>query len=265
MMIVVKPKAAVRSAVAAVAAVAAIAAFGVLVLSAPAALAQDGVARYATLIGVPLAVGAPNGVGFVSLSGTTRRNPGSSDLDGSAALGFGLGSAETGVGVQLSAHITSLTDAFGDSGYLAVKLSRRLDGGAVPTYVGVTIDHLARWGDATLADAGVAVALTSFASLTAANGQSYPLILSFGVGNKLRQIQTEPGIFAGLGVGLTPSLGASIALYGDEVELGAAWRPPGSRNFAVAAALSDAFDQHDHRRVTVSVSYAIPQLFGASR
>lgn len=235
-----------------------------LLLAASPASAQEGSSRYLTLIGVPLATGAPAGVGFVSLSGTTRRNPGTSDVDGSAALGFGLGDSNR-VGVQLSAHITSLTDNFGDSGYLAVKLSHRLANAPQPTFVGLTVDHLVPWGDATLARTGVSVALTSFSNLTTAGGGRYPVIWSLGVGSKVRKIQTEPGIFAGVGVGLTPTLGASIAVNGDEVELGVAWRPAGSDRVAIAAAVSDALDRNDHRRITIAVSYAIPHLSGASR
>ena len=235
-----------------------------LMLMASAALAQDGPQRYPTLLGVPLATVAPDGVGFVSLSGTTRRNPGSNDIDGSAALGFGLGDPDR-LGVQLSAHITSLTAAFGDSGYLAVKLSHRLASAPQPTFVGVTIDHLVPWGDATLAKTGVSLALTSFATITSKDGGRYPVIWSMGVGNKLVKDRTEPGIFAGLGVGVTRTLGASIALNGDEMELGVAWRPAGSDRIAIAASLSDAFDQNNHRRITIAVSYAVPQLFGGSR
>ena len=227
--------------------------------------AQDRPALYATLIGVPLATGAPDGMGFASLSGTTRRNPGSTGADGSAAFGLGFGNAESGVGLQVSAHITSLTANLGDSGYLALKLSRRIGAAPTPTYVGLTLDHLVPWGDATVRDPAASIAVTSFSRLTAANGQVYPLILSLGAGTNLTKDQTKPGIFAGLGVGLTPSFGASLALNGDSVELGAAWRPPGLRNVALAVALSDALDQLDHRRVTLSVSYALPGLMGGGR
>jgi hypothetical protein len=230
-----------------------------------AASAQDRPPLYATLIGVPLATGAPAGMGFVSLSGTTRRNPGSTGADGSAAFGLGFGNADDGVGVQVSAHITSLTDNFGDSGYLALKLSRRIEGAGPPTYIGLTVDHLVPWGDATVRDPGAAIAVTSFSRLQGANGTAYPVILSLGAGTNLTRNQTEPGIFAGLGVGLTPNIGASLALNGDSVELGAAWRPPGVRNMAVVVALSDALDQNNHRRVTLSVSYGLPGLFGGGR
>ena len=239
--------------------------FALLWLGAGVVQAQDRPPLYATLIGVPLATGAPGGMGFASLSGTTRRNPGSSDADGSAAIGLGFGNADSLVGVQVSAHITSLTDNLGDSGYLAMKLSRRIGAAATPTYVGLTIDHLVPWGDATVRDPGASVAVTRFSRLPGANGAVYPLILSLGAGTNLSEDQTRPGVFAGLGVGLTPAFGASLALNGDSVELGAAWRPPGLRNVALAVALSDALDWHDHRRVTLSVSYAMPGLFGGSQ
>lgn len=229
------------------------------------AQSQDRPPLYATLIGVPLATGAPDGVGFASLSGTTRRNPGSNGADGSAAFGLGFGNSDTGVGVQVSAHVTSLTDNLGDSGYLAVKLSRRIQAAALPTYVGITVDHLLPWGDATVRDPSATVAVTSFGRLPGANGRIQPLILSLGAGTNLTRGQTRPGLFAGLGIGLTPNVGASLALNGDSVELGAAWRPPGLRNVAVAVALSDALNWQDHRRVTLSVSYAVPGLFGGSR
>lgn len=229
------------------------------------AQAPDRPPLYATLIGVPLATGAPDGMAFASLSGTTRRNPGSNQADGSAAFGLGFGNADAGVGLQFSAHVTSLTDTLGDSGYLAVKLSRRIEAAAMPTYVGITVDHLVPWGDATVRDPAATFAVTSFTRLPGANGVVYPVILSLGAGTNLTRNQTRPGLFAGLGIGLTPDFGASLALNGDSVELGAAWRPPGLRNVAVAVALSDALNWQDHRRVTVSVSYAMPNLFGGSR
>ena len=67
---------------------------------------------------------APAGLGFVQLSGTNDSPAGRTD--GSLALGMGFGSAEDGLGVQVTAQVTSLTDSFGDSGYLGLKLSRRL-------------------------------------------------------------------------------------------------------------------------------------------
>ncbi len=219
--------------------------------------------KHLALVGVPSATIAPNGTFFATLSGSTRRSPTEDGLDGSAALGFGLGSAEKGVGVQVSAHVTSLTNEFGDSGYLALKFARRITGGAAPTYVGLSLDHIANWGDAAGRDPGATVAVTTFSQVRlGAAQQSFPVILSLGAGSHLRKNQTKPGVFVGAGIGLTRSFGASMAWTGDAVDVGASFRFDGAPNLGVTASLADAFDMQNNRRLNLSVSWVLKDAFG---
>jgi hypothetical protein len=218
------------------------------------AVAQDG-RKHLTLSGIASGTVAPNGLAFASLSGTNRSPAGRTD--GSLALGFGLGSAEDSVGLQVVAQITSLTDAFGDSGYLQFKLSRRL--GAQPLYLGVQADHLVAWGDSEQVDPSGKLALTYFTDVQA-GGDRFPVMMTIGAGSRVRDLGTEPGLFAGVGMGLTDRIGASVAFSGDYFDVGVGVKL--NDQLSMTASVNDVFDQRDRQRVTISVTYAMQNLFG---
>lgn len=228
----------------------------------PYALAPAPAPKNLTLLGVPSATVAPHGLIFSSLSISSERVGPGNDADGSLAVGFGLGSAEEAVGLQTTAHFTSLSDSPGDSGYLAFSLSRQLNGGATPVYAGLTVNQVAAWGDSSNLDPSGSIALTFFPTLTGRDGTTWPLMFTIGGGSDIRNFETEPGIFVGAGIGLTPELGASVAWYGDHVTLGAAYRPRGIDNAYFAASLVDAFDQEDSQRVVVSFNLTLANAFG---
>ena len=227
------------------------------------AIAQDGGAsKHLTLLGIQSATTAPNRLAFASLSGTTRRSPTASDADGSAAFGIGFGDANAGLGFQVTGHVTSLTNALGDSGYFALKASTRISDGPTPIYAGVSVENLLSWGDSKTADIRGDVMLTAFPTLTLGNGKTYPLMLTLGVGSDLRNNATDPGIFAGAGIGLTSTTGLSAAWTGEDVALGVSFRPRELRNMTVSAVLEDAFNQEDNRRVTISLNWAFRNAIG---
>jgi len=231
---------------------------------ATAASAQDGAPKHLTLLGIPSATVAPNGLAFASLSGTTRR-AGSTDgeLDGSLALGFGLGSAEDGIGLQFTVQTTSLTNSFGDSGYLSFKASRRIAGVTMPTYLGLSVDQIGNWGDASDVDIRGSLMVTSFTKLQfGATGDSFPVIMTLGVGSDLRDNASKTAVFGGVGIGLTESIGASLAWNGENVDFGTSFRVKGLSNFGVTAVVNDAFDQDDSRRVTFTVNWFLRDAFG---
>ena len=232
-----------------------------------AGLAQDG-QKHLMLFGIPSATVAPSGLAFVSLSGSDRRTKENhkdgafNEPDGSMAFGFGIGSAEDNIGFQVTAQITSLTDSFGDSGYFDFKASRRIGSGGTPLYLGFQVDHALSWGAGKLVDANAKVMLTYFSEIHAGNGETYPIIMTVGAGNKVRGLGADPGIFAGVGIGLTRNLGASVAWSGDYIDAGFGFKLDGLDNFNFTAGVSDLFDQHDRRRIVVSVSYVWRDLFG---
>ena len=212
-----------------------------------------------TLLGIQSGTVAPGGLAFVALSGATERAGTGSGNDGSLALGFGLGDANKGVGLQFTGYVTSLTDDFADSGYLAVKAGTRL--GDQPLYFAVSVDHLAGWGDSSGLDPSFSAALTAFPQVDL-GGADFPLMLTLGAGSDIRNNRTDPGVFLGAGIGLTESLGASLAWTGEEMDLGISLRPPENQSLSLTATVGDLFDQEDNRRVTVSVTWVLPRAFG---
>jgi hypothetical protein len=230
------------------------------------AAAQDVQPKHLTLLGIPSATVAPGGLGFASLSYSTDRlggGGGAGGPDGSAALGFGLGSAEERLGLQVTAHVTSLSDDFGDSGYLELKAARQIATGAAPTYASLTLGHLGTWGDARVRDVSATVAVTTFTNVRLGAGrESFPLMLTLGAGSHIRNNSTDPGVFFGAGVGLTRNLAASVAWSGEYVNLGASYRFEGSENLGLTATLYDAFDQKNSRRAGISITYVFNDIFG---
>jgi hypothetical protein len=76
----------------------------------------------------------------------------------------------------------------------------------------------------------------------------------------VRNFNTEPGVFAGVGVGLSQNLGASMSWTGDYVDLGLGFKV--SDQISMTATLADVFDQKDRRRASFSVNYTFRNLFG---
>lgn len=238
-----------------------------LALSAAAAgpaLAQDG-GRLVGLLGIRSATVAPDGLAFGAVALTTLRREAEGVEDGSAdgsiILGFGLGSAADAVGVQVTANIISLTDDFADSGSLGVKASREVGRGALPVYLGVAVDRIGGWGDSEDLDPSVSGMVTAFPQVDA-GGRTLPLMVTLGAGTHLRNDFEDPGVFGGVGVGLTRNLGASAAWTGESVSVGAVFRVPGLDNMRFTASLDDAFDQVDARRVTVTATVFVRDLWG---
>lgn len=227
-----------------------------------AAVAQEG-RVHLRLLGIQSATVAPHGVGFAALSLTNKRAPGDNSNDGSAVLGFGLGDAENSVGVQLNAHITSLTDDFGDSGYLSIKASRRLSAGQSPVYGSLIFGQLANWGDANPRDANFSAAITRFTWVNnEGSGRAYPLMMTLGAGTDLRNNDTDPGVFAGIGVGLSENMSASLAWTGESVTVGTGFKIRGLDDIGFGLAIDDALNQVDNRRLILSIGYRFNNLFG---
>ena len=176
-------------------------------------------------------------------------------------LGFGLGNARDTVGVQVAANITSLTDAFGDSGNLSVKFSRQVSTAEVPVFVGLSFDRLAPWGDGRLADPSTTFAVTAF-PMASLGGRSYPMMVTVGYGTHIEDRRRQPGVFVGAGMGLTENFGASIAWTGESVTVGSAFKFDGLDNFRFSASIDDALNQVDGQRLTVSATYIFDNLFG---
>lgn len=232
--------------------------------------AAEGSNIYLTLTGIKSATVAPGGLVFVSGAWSSDRvnAAGGSGLidrtDGSMSFGAGLGSAETGIGLQFTANITSLSDEFADSGYLSLKASRRVTPeGQVPVYLGVSADNLAGWGDSSDNEESVDLIVSAFPVVTL-GGAPKPLMVTFGAGTHVRNYGTDPGAYFGLGLGLTEHFAVSAAWTGDEVALGTGFRFDALPNMHFTASIDDAFDQNDARRLTLQATWTTDKLFGGT-
>jgi hypothetical protein len=220
--------------------------------------------KMVTLQGIRSATVAPNGLAFASLGLTSRRDSLGDffdEGDGSIVLGFGLGDASETIGVQVSASITSLTDDFGDSGSLSIKAARQISGVTVPTFVGLSFDRLAGWGDGTLIDESATLAVTMFPTVNI-RGQSYPLMITAGFGDSVLDHHREPGGYIGAGIGITENFGASFAWTGESVTLGTAFKFDALENIRFSASVEDVFDQVGGQRLTLSATYYLDNVFG---
>lgn len=216
-----------------------------------------------TLLGIESATVAPHGMIFGALSGTTRRSSTVDKSDGSFQLGVGLGNAERGIGVRIGAVTTPLSNGFGDTGYFTVKLSRRIVAGRMPTYLGLSVGRLARWGNTAGVDTGATLVVTSFSQVRfAPGGESYPVMFSLGGGTNIRKNSTHPGAFAGVGIGLSRNVGASLSWSGDYFDLGTAFRFDGLPNLGFTVEVDDVFDQRSSRRLTGALVWYLPKAFG---
>lgn len=219
--------------------------------------------KHLALTGIPSATVAPNGLGFAGISYSTKRSTTDDSADGSAILGFGLGDAEDGIGFQFATHIVSLTDDFADAGYFSLKASKRIADGASPTFASLTASHLGTWGDNSTEDPSATLALTRFSGWTLGEAQDvYPVMMTIGAGTNVSDFGREAGVFGGIGIGLTEYMSASLAWTGDEVSVGSSFKVKGLDDLFVSLSLDDALDDRNFQRVTLSVGYQFPKLFG---
>ncbi|MEP5761872.1 MAG: hypothetical protein ABJ327_21690 [Litoreibacter sp.] len=221
-------------------------------------LAQDS-RKHLSLLGVPSATIAPAGRGFVALSYANERLRTPDDTDASLSFGHGFGDAVNGIGFQLDAQVTSLSDNFGDSGYLTASLSRRIST-SPRVYVGASIERLLPWGDSRDLDPAVNLMATGFTTLPLGDGNGTPLMWTLGAGTDVRDRYSEAGFFGGVGIGLSPSLATSVSYYGDHVILGLSLQP--AENLYLSASLIDAFDEQQDRRVTISAVWVFDTGLG---
>jgi hypothetical protein len=216
-----------------------------------------------SMTGVATASTAPHGIGFIGVAGTNNReSPDEDKIDGSFALGVGFGDPVQSVGAQVIVDITSTKlNGFADSGLLGVKISRIVQPAGQPVALGIAVDQWASWGDSGFLDPAVTLVGTTQFSGPVLLSERWPLLLTAGVRHPIdaRDGDTEP--FAGIGVGLAPWLGASLAHDGGEWIIGATGSLNAFPGVGFGAAMADPTNEIGDRRAIITVSYAA-RLFG---
>ena len=219
--------------------------------------------KFVVVQGTPTATTAPSGVGFVSVSGTTKRD-GTSDggIDGSLSFGAGFGNAVSGLGGQVAVNITSVDPKdFADSGTVSLKFGHTLPPRFGNTSLGVTFDNLVPWGDSSSNQLKTSLAVTTVKQFDPNGlGDYIPVIVNFGV-SSYSEYHDGATPFASLGVGLSQIASVSASYNGDYTSFGVNARIPALKDVSFSAAVLDAFNEREQRRVTFSIAYSIKNLF----
>ena len=181
-----------------------------LVAAAPGAFAQDVAGSTASqVLAVPKGFAAPafqvpiaagsgwGGIGF-GLYGQTLDNNPNDDYDGAFGVNIGLGDPAKYVGLDVSASLTSLSDAdgsddgFGDAGSIGLKLHTNLPG---YTSFAVGVQSIGRWGVAKDAsESSVYAALSKYFPMG-----SQGLTATIGMGDEAFHDQDDGvGVFGAL-------------------------------------------------------------------
>ena len=217
--------------------------------------------KFVVVQGTPTATTAPSGVGFVSASGTTKRE-GRHGFDGSLAFGAGFGDPVMGIGGQFAVNITSVSPFhFGHSGNVSLKFSRTLPTSFGNTSLGITFDNLVPWGDSHRNKLKTSVALTMVKQFDPSGlGDYIPVIFNFGASS---YSQYHHGVtpFVSMGIGLSQNLSISASYNGDYTSFGVSAQIPALKNVSFSAGILDAFNDRHQERITLSVSYNVKNLF----
>jgi hypothetical protein len=221
-------------------------------------------------IGVASGFGLGRGTLVFGGAATNARERGSAgSFDGSFAIAAGFGSPRTGVGFEIVVGSTSTGDprdgisgVLGDGGVfaegnLSFKLSREL----TPAPFGQTFSvsfgaaNALSWGTPSEVDTNYFLAATSLFDLQITDGPAYPVNVTLGLGSAVSNLERDPGVFFGIGVGLTERLSASASWMGDEVIVGASLSPWDSGRFQISLAAGDVTQRVSEGRVILAIGY----------
>lgn len=221
--------------------------------------ARRGLPQRVGIFGIPSGFGAARGLGFASFAATNRRDRGLvGDWDASFVLGMGFGDAVSGVAVTPVIDVTSVTPHhFGESGKLSLQFSR-----AMPLArkwqgaVALEFQNLATWGDSRVLDRTWSVAVSGVRPADDVFG--HPVMFSAGYGSGISDRSTEPGAFAGAGIGISNNFGLSLGWYGDEAIAGAMIWPDPENSLQLSVGIGDMTNNVSGRRLLMALTLVRP-------
>lgn len=218
-------------------------------------------------VGVPSGFGAARGLVFASVAYTDQdRNTGvADDEDGSIAIGFGFGNPAEAIAVEVTIGITSVSTGawgdgiFGDSGNMGLKLHRQVTGPASARIAALAlgVNNLLSWGETADVPQNVYIAYSQISDLRF--GQAIlPMNVTLGGGSAISNVDRDPGVFASVGLGLSPDFSAGLGWYGDEWHVGAVYFPHFMPAVSIALTHADATRINSPEgRWIVSLNYAV--------
>lgn len=185
----------------------------------------------AATVGIPGGFGLRHGsIGFGTAI-TNRRDRINHDWDVSGAIGFGFGNARTGIGGEVTLGLVSMSlpgtrggggSVLGEDGNLGIKFFREFRNSRTGQVSALAIgaSNALRWGDPKSVPVNYYVAGSTTFTVPWAAGMTRPGILTLGAGTAVRNLERDPGIFGGVGLGVTSWAAVGASWMGDEAILG---------------------------------------------
>lgn len=211
--------------------------------------------------GIPSGYGLNGGQGYVAVSITNNRQledeRGSQPIDGSYALGIGLGDASTGVGFESNLGILSSTP--GDqteAGNLGFKFHKRAVYQEMPIGISLGAANVAPWGDPSAIKTSVYTAASVITSQTMIPSLKPDLMITGGLSSGARNYGQDPGVFFGIGGKYAETASMSVSWAGDELVAGTTFQPTLQYPVMISAGIADITKANDAQRLLLSVSYS---------
>lgn len=216
--------------------------------------------------GSPIGFGAAQGDYFFGLNGATASSLnndfiGDLDADGSLAAGFGLGDPSRYVGVEVAVNVISLTDDFGDSGAVALKVHRNIgERGALA----VGTENTLAWGEAEdVADATTSTEFISYSHYFQLNPDNPMnpggLMLTVGVGDGRLGQEDDPTDFApfvSVGYSITRQFSVIADYAGEMTNVGMSFVPWRDVPLSFVVGATDVSEERGDTEFAFGVGYS---------
>jgi hypothetical protein len=227
-------------------------------------------------LGVASGFGLERGTIVVGAAATNARDRGKGgNPDGSFALGIGLSDPRDKVGIDFVLSSTSVGDPrdglqgiLGEGGFLAegslaLKFSRELEIVGTDTRFSVAVGaaNLLPWGSAEEVGVNYFIVGTALTNLHLLDGPAFPVNLTLGVGSAVSGVERDPGLFAGIGMGVTERMAMSVGWLGDEWIVGATIYPLSSGRMQISIAAGDVTQQNSEGRILLTMGYSWGGVF----
>ena len=211
--------------------------------------------------GIPSGFGLNGGQGYVAVSLTNNRQledeRTSQPIDGSYALGVGLGNASTGVGFESNLGILSSTPGYQtEACNLGFKVHKRTSYRSMPLGVSLGAANVAPWGDPSDIKTSFYTAVSVITSQTIIPTLKPDLMITGGFSSGAKNYGQDSGVFFGIGGKYSEVASMSLAWAGDELVAGTTFQPNLKHPVMVSAGIADITKANDAQRLLLSISYS---------
>lgn len=181
-------------------------------------------------------------------------------MDGSIAAGIGIGDPRRNVGIELALNVTSLTDDFGDSGALAVKLHRSI---GTRGAISIGTENDLAWGD--VKDTVDRYTSTKFISyshyfqLGSAPLSSGGLMLTLGVGDGRLGRADDPeqvAPFMSIGYAFTRRTSVIVDYAGESTNVGLSIVPWRTLPISAVLGMTDVGERRADSEFAMGLGYS---------